>query len=623
MYDTLTTLERLMLLYKLKGGGGTELTVTGNPPLTLANSTGKDLISLLQYGKVTQASTPTPSSPVDIVCNNGTLKVIDDELPTGYKRVLGFTCDNNAMWQITGFKLKGSDTVRVSFSIDAACNVWGCYQGTDATDNYDLYASVSAGSKYLRYGNGVYLSYWSPTNLGKRFDTVVTPTGTSGMPQDSTWTAKTFTAANDLLIGSTTVGGTSAKLKGNLYGSFVVDGRLNAIPCERVSDGTLGYYDTYSETFYEPYTGYTGAVSLGYDGSHYSLAVVGTPEVLSLAPVGSATQDGTPTPDNYVPVVGTKMGNTELLAIDTDADAYDPSTQNITRVIGKKVLDGTETFGKSTAYGLSWYITSAAGAWGATKTKAVMCTHFVGLGTQSSGQADEYTCFFNGSGHFYFRASEFADAAAFKAWVKNQYDAGTPIVVYFVRSSSTTETYTGTPVGGTASAVDLFAVGDYKDAQEIISGTATRNVGVRMLTGADTEGWTRASSNDASGNKVFYINFPNRAGGASSLTMLCDHYQQAAAASYTTLTANKFLYNPSASNLNVYFDGGSSSITVDEWKNRLAYDPIIVVYPLAEATTEQVTAQPLHTVKGDNVTSVVSNVDPVTLDVVYKGKEAA
>ena len=61
-----------------------------------------------------------------------------NELPDGYKRVLGFTCNNNAMWQITGFKLKGSDTVRISFSVTTACNVFGCYQGTDATDNYDL-----------------------------------------------------------------------------------------------------------------------------------------------------------------------------------------------------------------------------------------------------------------------------------------------------------------------------------------------------------------------------------------------------------------------------------------------------------------------------------------------------
>ena len=190
---------------------------------------------------------------------------IDEDLPVGYKRVLGYTCNNDVLWQITNFHLRGSDTVKISFSVTAACNVWGCYQGADATDNYDLYVSTTSGSKYLRYGSGTYLSYWSADNLGQRFDVTFSPTGTSGMPQDSTWTEKTFESANDFLVGSTTLTGTSSKLKGNLYGNIEVVGRLNLIPCERLSDNVLGYYDTVSNTFYEP----TGTpTSMGYDTSH-------------------------------------------------------------------------------------------------------------------------------------------------------------------------------------------------------------------------------------------------------------------------------------------------------------------------------------------------------------------
>ena len=183
------------------------------------------------------------------------------EVPDGYKKLIGYSCNNNVLWKITGFKLRGSDTVRISFSVTAACNVFGCYQGTDADDNYDLYASTSSGAKYLRYGNGTYLSYWSSANMGERFDVVFSPTGTSGMPQDSTWTEKTFEAANDMLIGSTSTSSTSSKLKGDLYGNIVVDGRLCLVPCERVADGVLGYYDYYSNTFFAP----TGTpTSLGY-----------------------------------------------------------------------------------------------------------------------------------------------------------------------------------------------------------------------------------------------------------------------------------------------------------------------------------------------------------------------
>ncbi len=48
--------------------------LTGNSPLSLPNAVAKPIKSLTQYGLCTQASTPTPSDPVDIMCNNGVLK---------------------------------------------------------------------------------------------------------------------------------------------------------------------------------------------------------------------------------------------------------------------------------------------------------------------------------------------------------------------------------------------------------------------------------------------------------------------------------------------------------------------------------------------------------------------
>ena len=40
--------------------------------------------------------------------------------------------------------------------------------------------------------------------------------------------------------------------EGSLYGSIEVVGRAKFVPSERLSDGVLGYYDAYSETFYTP-----------------------------------------------------------------------------------------------------------------------------------------------------------------------------------------------------------------------------------------------------------------------------------------------------------------------------------------------------------------------------------
>ena len=162
--------------------------VSGTGYVTLTSVSKRGLISLTQFGKCEQASTPTPSVPVDIKCNNGTLKMVDDELPTGYKRVLGFKMNNNSYWEIADFPLYGSDTLRFSFDATDACNVLGAYSGSASGNNYSLY--VSTNSNYLRYKNG---AYNSAIDYNKRYDVELAPTGSSGMKVDSTWTAQTFT----------------------------------------------------------------------------------------------------------------------------------------------------------------------------------------------------------------------------------------------------------------------------------------------------------------------------------------------------------------------------------------------------------------------------------------------
>lgn len=173
-------------------------------------------------------------------------------LPEGYEKVAGFTFNSNCYYEITGLYLRGSDTVRFSVSVTAACNVFGCYTGSSASDNYSLYASTSSGAKYMRYNGGTYNSAFSSSDLGERFDVVITPTGTRGMPTDSTWEEKTFESELNMCIGTSAVSASSAKLKGALYGAFIVDGRFKGIPCKRLSDNVYGYYDTVSGNFYEP-----------------------------------------------------------------------------------------------------------------------------------------------------------------------------------------------------------------------------------------------------------------------------------------------------------------------------------------------------------------------------------
>lgn len=249
-------------------------TVTGNAPLSLPGALAKPIRSLIRYGLCEAADG-------EIYCNNGKLTAVDDDLPAEYQRQIGFEYDAETYYLIPNFHLRGSDTVRLSFSATKACNVFGCYTNTTASDNYSMYASTTASGKYLRYDGDTYNSYIPSSRFGERIDVVITPTGTTGMPTDSVITPATFESVADLCIGTTSPSASSSKLDGNIWGNFVVDERLTLIPCKRLSDDALGYYDPASETFHEPIG--SAPVSLGVDESHLNvLSVVGTPEVLTI-----------------------------------------------------------------------------------------------------------------------------------------------------------------------------------------------------------------------------------------------------------------------------------------------------------------------------------------------------
>lgn len=278
MWHEWSTLKKLIWLHILQGASAIIKTVTGTSPLVLDNAVNKAIKSLIQYGKCDTVDG-------DIYCNNGKLTAVDDELPPAYQRQIGFEFSAGTYYRIPGFHLRGSDAVRISFSVDKACNVFGCYTDTSAEDNYSLYATTASGAKYLRYDGDTYNSSIPSSRFGERLDVVITPTGTTGMPTDSVITPATFESVADLCIGTTSSSASSSKLDGNIWGNFTVDGRLKLIPVERLSDNVLGYYDPDSDTLYEPIG--SAPVSLGVDTSHLNvLSVVGTPEVLT---IGSQT----------------------------------------------------------------------------------------------------------------------------------------------------------------------------------------------------------------------------------------------------------------------------------------------------------------------------------------------
>lgn len=169
--------------------------------------------------------------------------------PNPYRVIEGINFDGNVYYKIPGFHLQGSDTLKFSFNVTGNCNIIGCYTSSSAQDNYSLYVSTSSSAKYLRYNGG---TYNSRTYTGRKVDVTITPTGSSGLRSNSTWSAKTFTSAADLCIGTTSddASVTSAKLTGTVYGNVEIVGRETFVPVVRIADGAIGYLGSVSGTFY-------------------------------------------------------------------------------------------------------------------------------------------------------------------------------------------------------------------------------------------------------------------------------------------------------------------------------------------------------------------------------------
>lgn len=426
-------LYEMLIRRKLISGASAVLkTLKGISPLTITKIASKGIKTLTQFGKCEQSGTPTPSVPVDIKCNNGALKMVDDELPSGYKRILGLTFNNNVYYDITGFKMRGSDTLRFSFKCSMsspACNVLGAYGGSSSQSNYSLYLGNSASAKYLRY-NGA--TYRSDADSDTQYDVVITPTGSIGMKSDSTWTEKTFESTGDLCIGTTSPTATSSKMVGNIIGNVIVDGRLKLIPCERISDNTLGYYDTIGEVFYEP-TG-TGVVSMGYDGSHYELSVMGTPEVLTVSADGSETQT---------------VSVQTLYAVGDYKDEQSIISGEVARKVGVRVLDGTENWTRTSSGGGFIVFSVEANAHSIQGWSEItsLCTNFECYVGDASPKyiADNAGKFWlNTSGQYFrFVTDGTRDLAQFKAWLAEQYANGTPVIIVYPLAEPTTEQVTG------------------------------------------------------------------------------------------------------------------------------------------------------------------------------------
>ena len=416
--------------YTTMNGGGEPtpsvvwVTVSGSSPLALVNAASSNIKKLIQYGKVTTVDG-------DTYCNNGKLVAVHRSgLPSGYK-LLEYVGGNGSRYVLTDLYLASTDVVECEF------------RNSTTTGYGAIYGVFKLGESSALYANRTYYGY-DESNTAVNTD----------VPVDTEWHASRHDFVNGTLtIDDTTVSFTpfefvnstkNAVLSRFYNGSYGYNWkgyvrkfkvtRNGEVVCDLLpakdSNDVAGLYDLVTGNFY---TSTGGDLLEGNEVDDYELRVVGTPEVLSVLQ-NLLTRDGETT---------------------------------------GKIINADGTVSENANYCISAPFTLSAGNY--------VCTW--NTGSAGNRPFSVFACDADGTpktdGRIFYQARTEGGINTGEFTV----EAGT-LAVSSYRSNVTDLTIYRTPQ--TASVVNLYAVGNVKDEQDIISGVVTRRTEVSASGGVVT-----------------------------------------------------------------------------------------------------------------------------------------
>lgn len=529
--------------------------VTGNWYIDLTDAVVNKLLELKAYWWCEQASTPTPTTPVDIKCNNWVLKVKDKELPVWYVRIASIELDGNTYYD-TNEKLYWSDTI--SMKLDQSWsgwrNIFGAYRAS--WPNYSFYwYNTATWQAYLRYGDTLYRpTIWTGIRTLKFW-----PWTTTGFATNVTITADTFESADTAYIGALP-NSSSPKYEWKFIWNVEVTDtngtRLKWIPCKRKSDGVIWYYEVVNWNFLEP------------SGS-------GTP---------TAWAEDYSNIEVYVDNERYTIGSSAVL------DWYSVISNNWT------IQTGTDRclFGVKSDWVFKWTFKVKAGQSITVKAKINNLWSYLVLYNSETINSTNYIKRLEFSAStlvdWYYTRTVVCDTDwyAIFQWTQsysimwaNDRKANIPCVEKV-----------GYREWATATCEDLLWVWDYKDEQEILSGNVITKVGVMVLDG--TEDWR---SNQ--GNNIYTVAINGAFKPSARMAVISSHF------------VGTDLVNASMPNNSIKLSGtilsetygtvfirSTNYATASDFKTFLAnqyaaWTPVIVVYPLATPTTLSVAWQHL------------------------------
>lgn len=444
--------------------GGSEAVVVGPAvsPLALPDAIADSLVYVKAFGGTGQNGTPTPDAPVDIVSNNGALKV-------GYtSRNLNVgTLDNQ------GYTSTGGTSTSTTF----CGTLWKI--------------KVNPGEKYtVSFGNfpdgvsGVFINTWKTDGTWNLRQAIsISGAYTYTIPEDIGWVNFTLYKTGGITIGSNSwmqveKGETATDYVPAGYGLYV-DGTTETINVHGKnlfdidsciantyinSEGATNASASWKCSGFipvSPNTGYVFTVDTtsGASAKHCFYAQAQTESFISYIDSGSQTFT-TPPNARYMRISVRKESAQAQLELGTTATTYAPYYNGgtataemllkvgdyqdeqeilsgaVTRNVGVMMLDGTENVGTSNAtftVAISDRVTS--------KTPLV-CSHFE-YSTKTSSQVENLKVISFSSTNIGFRYDACADTTAFKTWLADQYAAGTPVIVVYQLATETTESVAG------------------------------------------------------------------------------------------------------------------------------------------------------------------------------------
>ena len=378
-------------------------------------------------------------------------------LPAGYTQV-EYIESTGTQYIDTGIKPTNNTKIDITYSSNSFNHfLFGSRKNISGDDQqrFIIYLALGSGETKARlnpqYANTNYPNIGNAT-VGTKYNVVM---DSNGVLQDGvsvqSFSSATFTGEYNLVLFGNNTAGTVTGGENTIYAVKLYDNNTlvrNFVPAQTVINGETvnGMYDTVNNRFYKDDAGgnfIAGPEACPNGGVRRDY----------VSASGTGAQVGTPTPEHPVEPTFYHQGRMILRAVGDYKDSYDASTGKITRNVGVKVLDGTEdwTLNTGSQNGIKYFasidILSSALMRGGNASEAVfMYSSIVPFksGIWYNNNTNNGVCVSNGKNLLFSTATQFSTVALWKQYLVDQYNAGTPVTIWYPLAEPVEEDWTPT-----------------------------------------------------------------------------------------------------------------------------------------------------------------------------------